>query len=176
MKVILIIFLLFFAVNAKGQLSYFASIEKNNDTMADLRYFKNLDSSIMQKLDSFIVYVKSSKKSDEEKIGFIEFCFFKKKEGRILIDLSLNSQYAAYRTYAFKQNNFGNVFAFSFYKSHLVLFTMSSDKHKIKEEFGPLLNELMYAELSKEVQQQIDKKANEFSIEGIGIVKRYYID
>jgi len=157
-------------------MDYFVANENSNDTLADLRYFKNLDNSIKQKLDSFLVYVKSSKRSNEDKIGFIEFCFFKNTPGRIMVDLSLNAQYAAYRIHAFKWNNFGNVFAFSFYKSHLVLFTLSTNKHRIKEEFSPLLNELMYAELSKDVQQEIDKKATGFSLESISIVKRYSID
>jgi hypothetical protein len=175
MKTTVIIVLLFFSVNAMGQLSHFATIEKSNDTLADLRYFKNLDNKIKEKLDSFLVFIKSKKMTDKENKGFIEFCLIRNSAGRIMADLSLNTQYAAYRIYAFKRNNFGNVFAFSFYKSNLILFTLPTNKHKIKEEFGSLLNELMYAELSKEVQKEIDAKTEEFQIDGIGIVKRYYL-
>ena len=175
MKVILSIFLFFFSANVMGQLSYYATIEKSNDTLADLRYFKNLDNSVKEKLDSFIIFIKSKKKVYKENKGFIEFSLHKNSAGRIEADLSLNTQYAAYRMYAFKRNNFGNVFAFSFYKSNLILFTLPTNKHKIKEEFGPLLHDLMYAELSTEVQQEIDKKAEEFQIVAPGIVKRYYL-
>lgn len=51
---------------------------------------------------------------------------------------------------------------------------LPTSKHGIKEEFSPLLLDLMYAELSTEVQQEIDKKAEEFQIDATGIVKNYF--
>ncbi len=175
MKVILSIFLFFFSANSMGQLSYYASIEKSNDTLADLRYFKNLDNSVKEKLDSFIVFIKSKKKAYKENKGFIEFSLYKSSAGKIQADISVNSIYAAYRMFAFKKNNFGNVFAFSFYKSNLVLFTLPYSKHGIKEAFGPLLHDLMYAELSAGVKQEIDKKVEDFQIESNGLLRRYYL-
>ena len=157
-----------------GQLSYYSSIEKSTDTMANLHYFKNLDKSVMKKLDSFIVFIKSKKNIHNKNKGFIVFSWHKNSAGRIEADLSLNTQYAAYRVYAFKKNDFGKIFAFSFYKSNLILFTLRYSKHRIKEEFAPLLQDLMYAELSQPVQQEIDKKTEEFDIILPVIVKRYY--
>ncbi|MEP7236921.1 MAG: hypothetical protein ABI685_03615 [Ferruginibacter sp.] len=176
MKILFTAFIFFISVNAMGQLSYYASIQKSNDTLADLRYFKDLDKAVKEKLDSFIVFIKSKKKVYKENKGFIEFSLYKNSAGRLTVDISLNTQYAEYRMYAFKRNNFGDVFAFSFYKSNLVLFTLPYSKHRIKEEFSLLLNELMYTELSKEVQKEIDIKTEEFEIDGIGIVKRYYLE
>jgi hypothetical protein len=157
-----------------GQLSCYTSIEKSNDTLADLHYFKNFDESVKEKLDSFIVFMKTKRKANKENKGFIIFSLHKNSVGRIEADLSLNTQYAAYRIYAFKKNNFGKIFAFSFYKSNLILFTIPYSKYGIKEEFGPLLHDLMYAELSTEVQQEIDKKGEDFEIKLPVIVKRYY--
>jgi hypothetical protein len=177
MKILFSAFLFFFfSANAMGQLTYYASIEKSDDTLADLRYFKHLDKSVKEKLDSFIVFIKSKNKPNKEKVGFIEFSLYKRPDGIIQADLSLNTQYAAFRMYAFKRNNFGDVFAYSFYRSNLVLFTLPYAKHRINEESGPLLRDLMYAELSAEVQQEIDSKTEEFDIILPGIGKRYFLN
>ena len=162
-----------------GQLPYYNSIEKSNDTLADLRYFKNLDKLITEKLDSFFVFIKSKreyrKKFKQDK-GFIQFSLHRNSAGRILADLSVNSQYVDYKIFASKKNNFGNVFAFSFYKSNLIFFTFPYSKHGIREEFAPILHDLMYPEFLPEVKKEIDIKTEDFHIQAPGIVKRYYFD
>jgi len=175
-KILFIAFVIFvFTPTAKSQISYYKSIEKSNDTSADLRYIKNLDRTIKQKLDSFIVFLRS-KKEFKKITGFIQFNIFKSSQGRTLADLSFNYQYCEYRIFALKKSNFGDVFAYSFYKSNLVLFTLPYSIHRIKEGDSSVLNDLMYAELSPEVQEEIDRNAEEFNIEFIGLVKRYYLN
>ena len=169
-------FLLFFTLTIKSQvIDYFLANEKVNDTLADLRYFKNIDKLIEQKLDSFFSYVKTRK--DKKEGGFIEVSMFRKKMNKITADISVNNQYADYRIYSAANKEFGKAFAFTWYKSKLILFTMSySVKYRVKKEYGSIMHDLIYPEMSKSVRNEIDTKADEFTIDAPGIVRRYYFN
>jgi len=168
-------FLLFFTATIKSQvMDYFVANENSNDTLADLRYFKNVDKSIQQKLDSFFRYAKTIKECTDT--GFIEFSIFRDNSNKIIADISINSQYADYRIFS-PENEYGKVFGFTWYKSKLILFTLDFPiKYRIKREYNSLLHDLIYPEMSKSVQNEIDKKADEFAIDAPGIVKRYYLN
>ncbi len=128
---------------------------------------------IKEKLDSFFNFIKSTNEYKKNK-GYIQVDLFKNSTGKNVLDFSVNSTYASYRIFTSKKNYFGNVFAFSFYKSHLILFTASYSKHRIKEEFVPLLNDLIYPELTFNVKKEIDKKTEDFEIEPNSLIKRYF--
>jgi len=176
MKIILSIFLFFLAVDTSAQLSHYNSIKKSTDSLGCLKYFKNLDKVVKEKLDSFYAFMNAKKKIPKEDKGFIVFSWHTNATGRVMADLSLNNQYSEYRIYALQKNNFGRIFAFTFYKSKLVLFRAPYSKYEVKEEFAELIHDLMYAELSKKVQREIDITTNEFDVVAPGIVKRYYFD
>jgi hypothetical protein len=169
-------FLLFFTPTIKSQVvEYFAANENSNDTLADLRYFKNVDKSIVQKLDSFFSYVKTRKDNNEN--GFIEFSLFKNNWNKMTADISINSLYIDYSIFTSIKDDFGNVFAFTWYKSKLVLFTFDSPKkYKIKKGYSSILHDLIYPEMSNSVRKEIDRKSDEFKLNGPGIGKRYYFD
>lgn len=168
-----------FALGVKAQvIEYFVANENSNDTLACLRYFKNIDKAVAQKLDSFFKFAKTAKDKDSD--GFIEFSMFRDNSKKIIADISINSQYADYRIFAGITSinyDLGKVFAFTWYKSKLVLFTLDASlKFKIKYEYKSILHDLMYPEMSKSVRNEIDKKVEEYSLEAPGIVKRYYLD
>lgn len=172
-------FILFFTLigSSKSQvLEQFRSIEKSKDTMADLRYFKTLDSIIREKLDSFIVFREAGgKRKVKDSVGFIEISIMRNHSGSIFIDISHNSQYVCYRTISLKHANFGNVFAFSFYRSNLILLSIPYHGLRIKAEYQVVLRDLIYPEMTEAVKGEIDRNTTEFGIE-VGIVKRYYLD
>jgi len=179
MKIIFNLLLLLAALNVTAQVTYFKTIEKSNDSLADLRYFKNLEKPIIEKLDSFFLFIKGNKgykKKFKKDKGFIQFSMHKSTIGRVVADISVNAQYVNYKIFASKKNNFGDVFAFAFYKSKLILFTLPYSNYRIKEAYAPVLHDLMYAEFKPEVKKEIDCKTEDFQIEGLVIVKRYYLD
>ncbi len=179
MKIISIIYFLLCTLTSQSQvMQYFAANENSKDTLANLRYFKNIDKPIVQKLDSFLTFVSTKKSKDAS--GFIEVSLFRSNANKKIADISINNQYADYRIFtgvAAINNDFGKVFAFTWYKSKLVLFTLSSSsKFRIREEYASILHDLIYAEMSKSVRKEIDNKADEFEVTAPGIVRRYYFD
>jgi len=180
MKIVITAFFFFsFIPSVKSQvIEYFLANENSNDTLADLRYFKHIEKSVAQKFDSFFRFVEKAKVKDSS--GFIKFSLFRDNSKKIIADISINSQYANYRIFAgITPINYdlGKVFAFTWYKSRLVLFTFdASIKYRIKKEYGSILHDLMYFEMTKSVRDEIDKKSDEFAIDAPGIVKRYYFN
>ena len=133
-----------------------------------------------QVYERFDQFNRNKKAKVKDWSGFIEFSLFRDNSKKIIADISINSQYANYRIFAgITPINYdlGKVFAFTWYKSKLVLFTFDASlKFKIKYEYKSILHDLVYPEMSKSVRDEIDKKADEFTIDAPGIVRRYYFN
>lgn len=176
MKLLSIFLLIFiFTTTVRGQIKdHYLKIEHSDDTLADLKYFKTIDKSITQKLDSFLIYLKLNNINIKKNIGFIRVSLFNDYKGRMGVYIRLCPGYADYRVYSTK--DFGNSFAFSFFKSKLILFTLSASKYSLKDSYQFLMQDLLYAEMPTSVKTEIDNNSTEFDIDLPGLVKRYYFN
>lgn len=157
-----------------GQLKYYNLIEKSDDTLVDFHYIKTIDKTIREKLDSFLLFIRAKKQQNIIE-GYIEIDLFKTSSGKSIVDICVRNAYSSYRVAVSKRNNFDGIFAFSFYKSRLILFKSSYSRYRIKEAFSQVIHDLIYAEVSNSVKHEIDKNTDEFQIQSTYLSKRYYL-
>lgn len=184
----ILLFLLFFMLqndSSKAQVfNHFNNIENSNDTLYNLRYFKNIDAKIKEKLDSFFLLIKYNKKLTRKGViyyntdsGFITVGFYRKpKSKNLILYIKLNNTYGDYLSITNTQNKYQNLFGFTYYKSHTVLLNLEYSKLKINDDFIPLLKDIIVPELSTSVQKEIIKNANEYEINSYGVFKKYIIE
>lgn len=177
MKVIAALFLnLFISVACKSQLiSYYNSIKSSEDTIGNLRYFAGIDRSVKAKIDSFLSMPETRFFKKNKNQGIVKISIFESIQSGLFCDIAITSEYASYRILTSNKLRFGSIFAFAFYKSKLLLFTVPYTKYKINSNYETLIRDLVYDEMPNEVKKEIDANVSDFEISLRPIVKRYYL-
>ena len=158
-------------------LEYFKSIENQKDTALDLKYFKKINPVLVQKLDSFLLFKKKGEKPVIRDTSYIEIQFFTnlKYGNSIYADIYERKDYCDYTLHFPVKFNKGNIIAFTFYKSKLIVFSMPYNTGKVKKEYISLLKDLIYNEMRQDVKNDIDANVDEVEII-ISRSKRYIVE
>jgi hypothetical protein len=162
----LLLFLAFCTFEASGQvLKQFKKINAlKKDSTVNIHYFKNVDSVILNKLDSFDQYL--TKRKFQLDSNFFYNIEFTPKEKKLSLHLSYNFLYSIYLVMLSKENKIkiSQPFAFFFYKNRLVICTTFSEKLIENQPAQDLLANLMYEHLSIKEKKMIDAASKDVEV------------
>jgi hypothetical protein len=156
--------------------------ERSNDSTLNLQYFKNIDSVLINKLDSFDLYLsKKMYELDSNYFFTIDLGVLRKASFRKEIIIKYGSQYNDYISVSNLVNNkspFGNrtVFAFSFYKNKLVLFTILKKNLSLTNDASKLLTNLVYEHVNTLEKKLILGFPQYSSVIKVKPIKSYFLD
>lgn len=173
------IFILFFSKIEAQIISTFKNlVNTKTDTTIVLQYFKNADSILLSKIDSFDLFLEKNKyELDSNNFYKIKFT---SSNGKIDIAICYQSDYHDYlmltNSSSFeKVKNKLKAFAFFFYKNKLVLCT--TYRENINSTIGSkqLLKNLIYESVNQSEKKLILRPPNDIRVE-TKPVKGYYLD
>jgi hypothetical protein len=180
MRHIFIFFFSLFAINCNAQVIglYNKLIQEVNDTTVNLQYFKNADSLLLNKLDSFDLFLKKTKyELDSNYFYTIDFAI---RQCKTEVVVSYNSEYDDYVLFAkmYKNENRYAVsvpFAFFFYKNRLILCSILRQGLHLSKDADHLLTNLIYEHVdAKEKKLILGYPQYEYQIR-TKPVKGYYL-
>jgi hypothetical protein len=181
------IFFILFKSNLIAQVvlneNFIKSIQQNQDTSANLHFFNKLDIKFQQKIDSFYQFITETKITNKKGItdknadsGYIVVNIYLPPHRKYLqLDFRLSNTFIYYLITTDKKDNYERLFGFTLYKQKVVLFNLDYTKYKIKDEFLPLVKDLIIPQLTKNVQNEIAQNSDDIEIYANGIIKRFRI-
>jgi hypothetical protein len=148
------------------------------DTCINLQYFKNADSILLNKIDSFDLFLTETKYELDS--NYFYLVQFTKIRNKIEIGISYCSQYNEYlmitNSLGFgKLNRKRKVFAFFFYKNKLILCSTQLSNINYKDGSKQLLKNLIYENVNESEKAFILHLPNEIRVEGKP-AKQYYLE
>lgn len=154
MRIIIIIFLSLCMGHAKAQIVplFKGLVKTTQDTTIELHYFKNADSILVSKIDSFDLFLKQKEyKLDSNYFYRISFLIY---EGKSEITIAYQSQYNDYLmltkpAHFGKRKNELRSFSFFFYKNRLMLCAMYSKNILWSNGAKHLLKNLIYENVNE---------------------------
>ncbi len=171
----LIFFLLLFAKSSNAQVfKHYDKIVSSNDSTFQVQYFKTIYASLQNKLDSFIELIKLKAPIDT---GYIYIGFRDRKtNNKRIAHFSYDDDYFNFGAIADKQNPYYSVLCFSFYKNYLVVFTLNSKTIRTITPISPLFVNILFQQMSKRVQDEIEEASKTYMIDFHNLSKRYFFD
>jgi hypothetical protein len=163
MRYLILICLSFITIKSKAQVITLHDklAERIHDTTITLQYFKNADSVLINKLDSFDLYLKNIKyKLDPNYFYTIDLGVPSRYGCRKEIAIHYRSQYCDYITVANLGKNkspyrYRTVFSFFLYKNKLVLCNILRRDLHLTDDASKLLTNLIYEHVDESEKKLI---------------------
>lgn len=152
------------------------TVSKQKDTIVELTYFKNVDSILASKIDSFICYQNQQLGSKAAEDYFFCISFWARPNGQY-ISVKHKAMYNDFLMLTggtvYTRNE--SAFAYSFYKDKLVVFTTNNRSIHIGDCGISILKNLIFEQFSLKEKRKILQKPEIVEVSSQP-VKGYYID
>jgi hypothetical protein len=144
--------------NAQVIALYDKLMQKVNDTTITLQYFKNADSALLNKLDSFDIFLNQRKY--ESNSNYFYALNFEIRQCKKRIVISYNSQYDDYILVAKMsryKNRYGDrtPFAFFFYKNRLIICSILRNGLHLSKDAEEMVTNLIYEHVDESEKKLI---------------------